>query len=73
MIDDALAQVAATPACRVVVLTGPIARQAGDILGVGHDAVHTWDRAKIPCVLVVTGFVIALVMFYAPNVRLRRF
>lgn len=56
-----------------MVLTGPIARQAGDILGIGHDAVRTWDLAKLPCVLVVTGFVIALVMFYAPNVRLRRF
>lgn len=54
-------------------LSGPIARQAGDILGVGHDAVRTWDLAKLPCVLAVTGLVIALVMFFAPNVRLRRF
>lgn len=54
-------------------LSGPIARQAGDILGVGQDAVRTWDLAKLPLVLALTAVVIALVMFFAPNVRLHRF
>jgi membrane protein len=52
-----------------VVLTGGLARQAGDLLGVGSSAVSAWDIAKWPVLLVIVSFMFALLYWAAPNVR----
>ncbi|MFC0042534.1 YihY/virulence factor BrkB family protein [Actinomadura rayongensis] len=52
-----------------VVVSGPLARRAGDALGLGSTAVKAWDIAKWPVLLLVVGFVFALLYWAAPNVR----
>jgi len=53
------------------VLTGPIAREFGDMVGVGAETAAIWDRAKLPGLLVIVGGLIILLMFTAPNVQFR--
>ncbi|MEI2703490.1 MAG: YihY/virulence factor BrkB family protein [Baekduia sp.] len=52
------------------VLSGPIARELGDVAGVGEEAVRTWDRLKLPGILLVVWVLITLLMAVTPNVRL---
>jgi membrane protein len=52
-----------------VVLTGGLARQVGDLLGVGSTAVSAWDIAKWPVLLVIVSFMFALLYWAAPNVK----
>lgn len=51
------------------VLTGPIAREAGDMIGLGAEAARTWDRAKVPGVLLTAALLITLLMRAAPAAR----
>jgi membrane protein len=43
-----------------IVLTGPVAREAGDLVGVGTAAVQVWDLAKLPVLLALAAAVIGL-------------
>jgi YihY family inner membrane protein len=52
-----------------VLLTGSLAERVGDLLGVGHTAVTAWDIAKWPVLLVIVGFLFALLYWAAPNAR----
>jgi membrane protein len=52
-----------------VVLTGSLARHAGDIVGVGNTAVDAWDIAKWPVLLLLVSFMIALLYYVSPNVK----
>jgi membrane protein len=52
-----------------VVVTGPIAQQAGDVIGVGGAAVTAWDIAKWPVIAIVVSFMFSVLYFAAPNVR----
>lgn len=52
-----------------VVVTGPVARQAGDVIGVGGAAVTAWDIAKWPVIALVVSFMFSVLYFAAPNVR----
>jgi membrane protein len=52
-----------------VVVTGGLAKQVGDLLGVGSSAVSVWDIAKWPVLLVVVSFMFALLYWAAPNVK----
>ena len=54
------------------VLSGPLARRFGDMVGVGADTAEVWDWAKLPGLLVVAGALIALLLFTAPNVQFTR-
>jgi len=56
----------------VVVISGPVARAAGDLLGLGPAAVTAWDIAKWPVILIVVSLLFALLYWAAPNAR-RRF
>jgi membrane protein len=56
-----------------VVLTGPLARQAGNLVGLGSAAVTAWGIAKWPVLIVVVSFMIALLYYATPNVRHPRF
>ncbi|MFF8386331.1 YihY/virulence factor BrkB family protein [Streptomyces kanasensis] len=53
----------------IVVFTGPVARRAGEAIGVGEAAVATWDIAKWPVLVVLVVLMVALLYWRAPNVR----
>jgi membrane protein len=52
-----------------VVLTGDLARQAGEPVGLGSTAVSFWSIAKWPVAVLVLVFLLALLYWAAPNVR----
>jgi membrane protein len=56
-----------------VVLTGPLAKSIGDIVGLGSTAVTVWDIAKWPVLILVVSFMIALLYYAAPNVKHPKF
>lgn len=52
-----------------VVVTGPVAQQAGDVIGVGGAAVTAWDIAKWPVIALVASLMFSVLYFAAPNVK----
>jgi membrane protein len=52
-----------------VVLTGSLAGQVGNVIGVGGTAVQIWDIAKWPVLLVVVALILAILYYVSPNVR----
>jgi membrane protein len=52
-----------------VVVTGGLAQQIGNLLGVGSTAVTVWDIAKWPVLLLIVSFMFAILYWAAPNVR----
>ncbi|WP_084262899.1 YihY/virulence factor BrkB family protein [Actinomadura formosensis] len=52
-----------------VVVTGPLARKVGDVLGVGSQAVTVWNIVKWPVLLIVVAFLFMLLYWSAPNVK----
>jgi membrane protein len=52
-----------------VVLTGPLAKQAGNVIGVGSSAVQVWDIAKWPVLLLIVALMFTILYYAAPNVR----
>jgi membrane protein len=52
-----------------VLLTGGLAKQVGNVIGVGGDAVTVWNIAKWPVLLVLVSFMFALIYWASPNVK----
>jgi membrane protein len=52
-----------------VVLTGSLAKQVGNIVGVGSTAVTVWDIAKWPVLLLIVSFMFALLFWASPNAK----
>jgi membrane protein len=52
-----------------VVLTGDLAKEIGDLIGLGDTAVAVWSIAKWPVLLLVVSFMFALLYWAAPNVK----
>ena len=52
-----------------VLLTGPIAQQLGNLVGVGEAAVDLWEVAKWPFLGLVMMLLVAILYWVAPNVR----
>jgi membrane protein len=52
-----------------IVVTGPLARSVGDVVGLGDTAVDLWNVAKWPVIALVVSQVIAFLYWVAPNVR----
>jgi membrane protein len=52
-----------------VVVTGPLAREVGDVIGAGDVAVTTWDIAKWPFIAAAVVTMFAILYYAAPNVR----
>jgi membrane protein len=52
-----------------VVLTGPLAEQIGNLIGLGSTAVTVWDIAKWPVLLLIVSFTFAFLYWAAPNVK----
>jgi membrane protein len=56
-----------------IVLTGPLAKAVGDVVGLGGAAVTTWSIAKWPVLFLVVLTIIAILYYTSPNVRLSGF
>ncbi len=52
-----------------VVVTGPLARKVGDVIGAGSRAVTVWNIAKWPVLLLVVAFLFMLLYWAAPNAK----
>ena len=52
-----------------VVVTGPLAKRVGDLIGLGGTIVTVWDIAKWPFLILIVSFMFALLYWLAPNVR----
>jgi membrane protein len=52
-----------------VVLTGGLAKQVGNVLGIGGTALTVWDIAKWPVLLLVVGLMFAILYWASPNVK----
>jgi len=52
-----------------VTLSGGLAEEVGNLIGVGDTAVQIWNIAKWPVLLLVVSFMFALLYWAAPNVR----
>jgi membrane protein len=52
-----------------VVLTGPLARSIGDLIGLGDTFVTVWGIAKWPVLVLVVSFMISLLYWAGPNVK----
>lgn len=57
----------------MMVVSGPIARTIGDIVGLGDQAATIWDWAKLPVVAFIVILVIALLYYATPNVKMPKF
>src|SRR3954451_3562849 len=53
----------------MVVFTGGLAQQAGNVLGLGSTFVTVWDIAKWPVLVLIVSFMLALLYWGAPNVK----
>src|SRR3954471_5931431 len=56
-----------------VTLTGGLAKQAGNLIGVGSTAVDVWNIAKWPVILIVVITMFAFLYWAAPNVKHPKF
>jgi membrane protein len=52
-----------------VVLTGGLAEQVGNLVGLGDTAVTVWNIAKWPVLVLIVSFMFALLYWAAPNVK----
>jgi membrane protein len=52
-----------------VTLSGALAKEAGNLLGLGDTAVMVWDIAKWPALLLLVSFMFAVLYWAAPNVK----
>jgi membrane protein len=52
-----------------VVLSGPLAEQAGKLFGIQGTAVTVWNIAKWPVIVLVVITMVAILYYAAPNVR----
>jgi membrane protein len=52
-----------------VVATGGLAARLGRLLGIDSTAVRVWDIAKWPALLLIVGFLFALLYWASPNAR----
>jgi membrane protein len=53
----------------MVVFTGPVAEQAGNVLGLGDTFVSVWGIVKWPVLVLLVSFMISLLYSLAPNVK----
>jgi membrane protein len=52
-----------------VTLTGGLAKEVGDLVGVGDTAVDVWNLAKWPVLLLLVSLLLAVLYWGAPNVK----
>ncbi len=52
-----------------VTVSGPLAKQVGNLVGLGSTAVTVFNIAKIPVILAIVAFMLAFLYWAAPNVK----
>ena len=52
-----------------VVVTGPLAEEVGNVIGLGSAAVTAWDIAKWPVLVLLVSLMFSVLYWAAPNVR----
>jgi membrane protein len=52
-----------------VVVTGPVARAVGDLVGAGPAAVTAWDIAKWPVIALAVSMMFSILYYATPNVK----
>jgi membrane protein len=52
-----------------VVLTGPLAEEVGNVIGLGSAAVTAWDIAKWPVLVLLVSLMLSVLYWAAPNVK----
>ena len=52
-----------------VVLTGGLAKQLGNLIGVRSSAVTIWDIAKWPVLVLIVSLLLSILYWAAPNVK----
>jgi membrane protein len=57
----------------LLLLSGPVAERLGGLIGLGGPALRLWQAARIPALLLLLVFVIALLYYATPNIRQPRF
>ncbi|RAX48675.1 ribonuclease BN [Arthrobacter sp. AQ5-05] len=65
--------VLAVLALALLVLSGPVARGIGDVLGLGEATLLAWNIAKWPVLVLIAVFMVALLYHFTPNIRKPRF
>lgn len=53
----------------IVVFTGPLAAQVGEVIGLGDAAVTVWDIAKWPFLVLIVILIFGILYWAAPNVK----
>jgi membrane protein len=53
----------------IVVVSGPVAHQVGDIIGLGDTAVLVWNIVKWPVLLVIISILLAILYWASPNAQ----
>ncbi len=53
----------------IVVVSGPVARQLGDVVGVGDTTVLLWSILKWPVLFVLVSVLLAVLFWASPNAR----
>jgi membrane protein len=56
-----------------VVLSGGLADQVGNLIGLGSTAVAVWNVAKWPVIVLIVGLMLSILYYATPNVRQPRF
>jgi membrane protein len=54
----------------IVVVSGPVARQVGDLIGAGETSVLVWNIVKWPVLLVLVSILLAVLFWASPNAKL---
>jgi membrane protein len=68
-----IAVVLAVIAAVLIVISGPIARQIGDLIGLGDTAVLVWNIARWPVLVAIAVLVIAILYYATPNIQQPKF
>ncbi len=58
-----------TASAVAVVFTGALAKQVGNLIGIGSSVVTVWDIAKWPVLLLIVAVILAILYYASPNVR----
>jgi membrane protein len=53
----------------IVVVSGPVAQQVGDLIGLGDTAVTVWNVLKWPVLLVLVSVLFAVLFWASPNAK----
>jgi membrane protein len=68
-----VAVILAAAVALALVVSGPVARVVGDVIGLGSAAVTVWNIVKWPIILIAVALIFALLYYAGPNVKQPKF